>query len=812
MASQARPQQPPWQSPPNAVGKSLHIYNSLTRSKTPFAPLDPLGKTVTWYACGPTVYDDAHVGHARNYVSTDILRRIMRDYFKFDVKFVMNITDVDDKIIIRARQHYLFDEFIDPKRRRGTATVEETSVAAFETYLAKNLKLIPRTVAPEELPGQVQKHYGDVLNGKALQEAKISRDEEEKTKMHIGTVRAAADAMRTLKGTSSATEDERFLGNVRDVIMPYLDSLYGSTFGASDHTISTKWAKKFEDRFMEDMQALNVLEPDVVTRVTEYVEKIIAFITQIRQRGFAYETSDKSVYFDIKAFEDARNSYARLEPWSRNNTDLQADGEGALTKKSTEKRSSADFALWKSSKEGEPSWESPWGLGRPGWHIECSAMASHKLGNQMDIHSGGIDLAFPHHDNELAQSEAYWCDQHYGGQHQWVNYFIHMGHLSIQGAKMSKSLKNFITIRQELSREGGLDSRAMRIIFLLGGWKDGIEITEMLRKEASAWEDKMNNFFIKVLNMNDTQAVNGSAKTVKASDQTPLARAKDKFHVALTDSFNTPLAMRVMSELVSEYISLEGSLVVSEQTMEVAHWLTQMVNMFGLNGAAQVDSQSIGWSGVHIPDYAKPFLTLISKVRDHIRQQAQTGKSVVVQDVTDVRDALQNHPLPNTEETAPYQTALNSVLSLMTEIRGTGRTKEFLMSFADRIRDQDLWDLGIYLEDQPSSPVALIRPVTRELREVKIAEQAKKAKKSHGSVLSQGAAAPAAKEDKRAVDPCEMFRTDEYSAWDDDGLPIKDSAGNELTKSKSKKLKKQWDHQKRLYDGWQAQHQQRQAS
>ena len=309
--------------------------------------------------------------------------------------------------------------------------------------------------------------------------------------MHIGTVRAAADAIRTLKGTS-ATEDERFLGNVKDVIMPYLDSLYGSTFGASDHTISTKWAKKFEDRFMEDMQALNVLEPDIVTRVTEYVEKIIAFITQIRQRGFAYETSDKSVYFDIKAFEDARNSYARLEPWSRHNTDLQADGEGALTKKSTEKRSSADFALWKSSKEGEPSWESPWGLGRPGWHIECSAMASHELGNQMDIHSGGIDLAFPHHDNELAQSEAYWCDQHHGGEHQWVNYFIHMGHLGIQGAKMSKSLKNFITIRQELSREGGLDSRAMRIIFLLGGWKDGIEITDMLRKEASAWEDKIN--------------------------------------------------------------------------------------------------------------------------------------------------------------------------------------------------------------------------------------------------------------------------------------------------------------------------------
>lgn len=98
MASHARVQQPPWQPPPNADGKPIHIYNSLTRSKTPFAPLDPQGKKVTWYVCGPTVYDDAHVGHARNYVSTDVIRRIMRDYFQFDVKFVMNITDVDDKV------------------------------------------------------------------------------------------------------------------------------------------------------------------------------------------------------------------------------------------------------------------------------------------------------------------------------------------------------------------------------------------------------------------------------------------------------------------------------------------------------------------------------------------------------------------------------------------------------------------------------------------------------------------------------------------------------------------------------------------
>ena len=358
--------------------------------------------------------------------------------------------------------------------------------------MTKNLKSIPNDVSPEELSGHISKQYEDVLNGNALSQGKISKDDEDKTKMRIKTALAAADEMKLLKVDPAAMEDGAYVEKVKDVLMPYLDSLYGSTFDASDHTIFTAWAKKYEDRFMEDMKALNVLEPDVVTRVTEYVEKITAFIAQIEQRGFAYKTSDNSVYFDIKAFEEGNNSYARLEPWSRNNMDLQADGEGALTKKTSEKKSDADFALWKSSKEGEPSWQSPWGLGRPGWHIECSAMASHELGDRMDIHSGGIDLAFPHHDNELAQSEAYWCDKHHGGQHQWVNYFMHMGHLDVQGAKMSKSLKNFVTIRHELSREGGLSPRSMRILFMLGGWKERFEVTEGLKKEASAWEDKVN--------------------------------------------------------------------------------------------------------------------------------------------------------------------------------------------------------------------------------------------------------------------------------------------------------------------------------
>lgn len=684
-------------------------------------------------------------------------------------------------------------------------------------------------MSAEELPAQIEKYYGDVLVGKALQEGKISKDDEDKTKMRIKTAQAAADGIALLEASPDAIEDEAFLGKVKDVIMPYLDSLHASTFDASDHSVFTKWAKKYEDRFMEDMQSLNVLEPDVVTRVTEYVEKITAFITQIEQRGFAYKTSDNSVFFDIKAFEQGKNSYARLEPWSRNNMDLQADGEGALTQRTSEKKSEADFALWKSSKQGEPSWQSPWGLGRPGWHIECSAMASQELGAQMDIHSGGIDLAFPHHDNELAQSEAYWRDPGRGAEHQWVNYFMHMGHLDVQGAKMSKSLKNFVTIRHELSREGGLNPRSMRILFMLGGWKERFEVTEGLKKEASAWEDKVNvsisfqasvtsgslidvlqNFFIKVLSMDETRVANGHESNSNPSVQTYLAEAKGKFHSALTDSFNTSLAIQAISELITKYNSLEASKIPFEQSKTMALWITQMVNMFGLNGTATVDSETIGWSGIDIPAFARPYLTLISSIRDRLRQQAQKKESIDVEDVADIRQTIRDSPLAESTETAPHQKVLDDVLAMVSQLTESKQSVGSIMGVADRIRDENLWDLGVYLEDRADSPTARIRPVTKELREAKDAQQAKKAKKSMADRSRSTTAAPAARDDKRTISPQELFRNEEYSAWDDDGLPLKDNEGNELTNSKRKKLKKQWDHQKRLHDQWQSQHQQAQ--
>ena len=392
------------------------------------------------------------------------------------------------QIILRGRQQYLLEEFLDRQRRRKeSASTVDTCFAALKTYLSKNLPLIPEDTNPTDVQTQVTRHYGSILDGGSLGNGPPG-DKEAKIKMHIKTVLSASSALVSSLNTSEPAHG--FNINVQDILLPYLDSLYGSSIDANDHSIFTKLTKKFEARFMEDVRSLHCLDPDEITRVTEYSSQIVDFVKKIHDNGFAYTTSDGSIYFDIEAFEAANNDYARLEPWNRNDKALQADGEGSLTKKTSEKRSDADFAVWKSSKPGEPSWPSPWGDGRPGWHIECSAMASDKLGKQMDIHSGGIDLAFPHHDNELAQSEAYWShDDHH--KHQWVNYFMHMGHLSIQGSKMSKSLKNFTTIRDALSR-GDWTPRGLRIVFLLGGWKDGIEITDDLVKAGSSWEDKLN--------------------------------------------------------------------------------------------------------------------------------------------------------------------------------------------------------------------------------------------------------------------------------------------------------------------------------
>lgn len=798
-------QQPPWKQPTGEpLWSKLRIYNSLTKSKEIFVPQDPQGKKVTWYACGPTVYDDAHLGHARNYVSTDILRRILKDYFHFEVNFVMNITDVDDKIILRARQKYLLEQF-KAQNKTQNELVSQTVAAAYTAYLNKNLPSLPDQ-NPKTFRKNLEQSYARVLRGEPLEGEGKAGDKEAKVKMHIKTVDGATDVVQQLGEGKTVEPYEAIFDRTQDILLPYLDSLHGSKIDSEDHSIFTGLTKNFEARFMRDMRDLNVLDPDEITRVTEYGKEIADFVDRIVKNEFGYATSDGSVYFDIEAFEAAGKPYARLEPWNRNDKDLQADGEGALTKKTTEKRSDADFALWKASKPGEPSWNSPWGKGRPGWHIECSAMASAKFGAQMDMHSGGIDLAFPHHDNELAQSEAYWHKE----QKQWVNYFLHMGHLSISGAKMSKSLKNFTTIREALEQQGpdAWTPRSLRIVFLLGGWKDGIEVTPEVVKNANAWEDKVDNFF---LNARDAVSTQESSTSVNESIAQELQTAEDEVKAALLDSFDTPTAMQAIARLITTYNTKTTKAALSKVEVEAAaRWVTNMVNTFGLNGKARPDSGSIGWSGIDIPQAAEPYVLPLSSMRDDLRAATKSKSGVSKQDIETIVTGKSAANGTTSDASKQYAKVLSNFTNELSSIGDGKNLKKDVLDLCDRLRDVDLWDLGIALEDRDGQP-ALVRPVTKELRRARtereeLAEQNRlaKASKAKSNEQDQAKEKDKAREkaEKARQDPLQMFRTKEYSAWDDDGVPTKDEKGEDLAKSRTKKLRKEWDQQRKAHEKW----------
>jgi cysteinyl-tRNA synthetase len=823
MASTAL-QQPPWSPPkavlPNTQLPPLKIFNSLTRRKDVFITADPEGKLVTWYTCGPTVYDEAHLGHARNFVSVDILRRIMKDYFGFRVKFVMNITDIDDKIILRGRQQHLLTQL---KQEHGgsedgpvAASVIATADAAFKQYLQKNLPLLSPDTSAERFAVEADKAYKRVLEGQALSDGEgtgTPGDKEAKLKMHIKSAASAAEALQT-PGKSS-----EFYPKAEDILLPYLDSLYRANIDSRDHSIFTRLTQRFEERFFDDMHSLNVLDPDILTRVTEYVPEIVGFIEKIIRNGFGYPTSDGSIYFNIEAFEKAGHHYARLEPWNRNDRSLQADGEGSLSSKTAVKRNDSDFALWKASKPGEPSWPSPWGPGRPGWHIECSVMASEVLGKEIDIHTGGEDLRFPHHDNELAQSTAYWSSD--GSSAPWTNYFLHTGHLSIQGLKMSKSLKNFTTIRTALSQPEW-SSRSLRICFLLGAWQDRIEITEELMKSTAAWEGKLNNFFMKAMDVvrhsNSTQSEShGGSKGADAVESKneqlldALKKAKIDLNTALCDSFNTPVAMRIISNLITEF-NLAGGL--SDKTvLPIARWITRIVTIFGLDAEGDLrDRDRVGWSGIDIPVPAQPYIYPVSQLRDSIRQQARSGSldHAAVAQLAENANSLVSQ-VTCAVSSKPYEDVFDQFRQNVKKLADERASAKDLLKLCDQLRDTHLWDLGIYLEDRPSLG-ALVRPVDKSL----LADR--KERESAAAALMEAKAKREAEDaekkrllaEKAKTSHLQMYRTEEYLEWDENGIPTKDAQGQEVTKSKRKKLLKEWEKQKRLHEEWSAkQHQDR---
>jgi cysteinyl-tRNA synthetase len=299
----------------------LRLYDTLTREKRPFTPLDPAN--VRMYVCGPTVYDFAHIGNARPVIVFDVLFRLLRHFYGGDhVTYIRNITDVDDKINDRAARDF---------------------------------------------PG-----------------------------------------------------------------LPLNEAI-------------RKVTELTEQQFQDDVDALGCLRPTVEPRATEHIAEMRAIIERLVQGGFAYVAEDH-VLFSPQAMNAANSILPRYGALANRSLDEMI--AGARVDVAPYKRDATDFVLWKPSKPGEPSWPSPSGIkpqGRPGWHVECSAMAWKHLGEQFDIHGGGIDLVFPHHENELAQS---CCAFH---RDRMANVWMHNGFLQVEGDKMSKSLGNFVTVRELLA-------------------------------------------------------------------------------------------------------------------------------------------------------------------------------------------------------------------------------------------------------------------------------------------------------------------------------------------------------------------------
>ncbi len=649
--------------------------------------------------------------------------------------------------------------------------------------------------------------YGKVLAGSTLTGEGKPGDDEAKVRMHLSALTESAAAL--VKGA--------VFGGADEILLPYLDSLYKEGIDSKEHSIWTDVTQYWENDFMSDMDALNVMKPDVITRVTEYVPQIADFVTTVVQKGFAYE-SDGSVYFDIAAFEKAGNQYARLRPESRNDQALIADGEGSLSKAAGGKRGAGDFALWKKSKPGEPAWPSPWGEGRPGWHIECSVMASDVLGKQMDIHSGGVDLAFPHHDNELAQSEAYYCEG--GHQHNWVNYFLHMGHLSIAGSKMSKSLKNFQTIQDALKT--GYTPRGMRIVFLMGKWNDGVEISPDMRAQADGWENSINNFFTNVKSLiaeaSGREPLASLSLKESASLDEALEKAQSEVQTGLQDSFDTPRAMRAIYELVKEaniYINTQKSSAEVKELEKVARWVTKIVGIFGLDANAAPPYNGLGWAPLasdvlsNPAEAIKPYTAAYATIVDIIKSLPETSSPALSEllsaDVDGEFTSAVSTGASDIQSIAlPYLRAISRMRDELRRLAPASAAKKDILKLCDEIRDVDLTNLGVYLDDRPDNQPSLIKFVPK--KEL-LAQRADKLKREEEKRAAKLAAVEKVKreaeerKEKAKVSPTDMFKSDDrFSAWDAEGFPTNMKDGEDVAKSMAKKLKKEQERQKKLHD------------
>jgi len=328
---------------------------------------------------------------------------------------------------------------------------------------------------------------------------------------HLGHARAMVVFDAVVRYLRYAGYRVTFVRNITDVDDKIIRR--AAELGESMETLTAR----FTDAMHEDADALGCLRPDKEPRATGHMDDIVRMIGTLVAKGYAYVTDAGDVYYSVARFEGYGSlSGERLE-------DLRA---GARIEPGEAKRDPADFALWKAAKPDEPSWSSPWGEGRPGWHIECSAMSTSVLGPHFDIHGGGLDLKFPHHENEIAQSEAACGDT-------YVNYWMHNGHVRIDGEKMAKSLGNFFTVREILAQ---YRPEVVRYFLLSSAYRSPLNYTvEALDNARAALE----RFYLALRGLDDAAPAGAEAFV-------------ERFRAAMDDDFNTPEALAVLFDLARE--------------------------------------------------------------------------------------------------------------------------------------------------------------------------------------------------------------------------------------------------------------------
>ncbi len=336
--------------------------------------------------------------------------------------------------------------------------------------------------------------------------------------------------------------------------------------------------EKYTIRYFEDMDALNILRPHHIPRATETIPEIISITQGLIDKGFAY-VARGSVYFRVRRCSD----YGKLS-----HRTLEQMKAGARIEPGEDKEHPMDFLLWKVAKPGEPSWESPWGKGRPGWHIECSAMSLKYLGNTLDIHGGGQDLVFPHHENEIAQSESF------TGVKPFVKYWLHNGLVQLGGEKMSKSLGNLITIREALQK---YSADAIRIFVLNSHYRSPLTYSEEALEAAENGADRLRQVF--------RSEVRGEKDA-----QIDLESYRNKFIEAMDDDFNTAQAMATLFDLARDINRASDEGFNVERAKEA---LSELAGVLGLT--------------LKLPEKpaldAEPFIELLVSTRKRLREARQ---------------------------------------------------------------------------------------------------------------------------------------------------------------------------------------------